>query len=138
MTSIRSLIALAVMTSLASVASAQESAPANRADVKADAKTAVKSGATAEGELPGAKSAGSTAAQSNTSREAVKSEAAAAAKSGQTAKGNATTYSGPEKPSQSSSTKSRAEVKAGATSNISAPAGESQTQNTNLPVTPKK
>ena len=90
MTHARSLIAIAALAACACVASAQPT----KADVKADAKAAVRSGKTAEGEKGGK------------------------------------AYSGPDKGEKVTSTASRTDVKRGATSAVSAPAGESKTQNT--------
>ena len=140
MTNARSLIALAVMAAFASVASAQTSTPAARTDVKADAKAAVKSGKTAEGELKDG-SASAPAGMSTSSRGDVKSEARAAVKSGTTAEGEkgptGSGYSGPDKGAKTGSTASRSEVKSKATSAVSSPPGETKTQNTERPVPPQ-
>jgi hypothetical protein len=138
MTHARSLIALAVVAAFTSVASAQTTTPPARADVKADAKAAVKSGKTAEGELKDG-SASAPTGMSDKSRTDVKSEANAAVKSGATAEGEkgGTSYSGPDKGVRTTSTASRTDVKGKATSAVSAPAGESKTQNTERTVAPQ-
>jgi hypothetical protein len=139
MTHARSLIALAVVAAFTSVASAQTTTtPAARSDVKADAKAAVKSGKTAEGELKDG-SASAPTGMSDKSRTDVKSEAKAAVKTGATAEGEkgGAGYSGPDKNARTGSTASRTEVKGKATSAVSAPAGESKTQNTERTVAPQ-
>lgn len=138
----RSLIALVATAAFASIASAQSPAP-TRADVKADAKTAVKTGQTAEGELPkGAASVPKSDIVSTKSRPEVKDEAKAAVKSGDVVKGEGdASYTGSPGSSRvtkgGASGKSRAEVKADrASSTGSAPAGSSQTLNTERTVPP--
>ena len=140
MTHVRTLIALAAMAGFASIASAQPTAAPMRADVKADAKMANKAGETAKGELPeGSASKPKAATTSTKNRVDVKSEAAAAEKSGTTAKGTGPgSYSGPEKAATGNrSGTTRDEVKADrAMSKASAPAGQSQTVNTETSVPP--
>ena len=139
MTHVRTLIALAAMAGFASVASAQSTSP-SRAEVKAEAKAAEKSGQTATGELQaGAASKPKSNTVSTKPRSEVKSEAKAAEKSGQTAKGEGpNTYSGPEKAATGNkSGTTRADVKADrAMSKATAPAGQSQTVNTETSVPP--
>ena len=145
MTHVRTLIALATMAGFASVASAQSTAApmradVNKADVKADAKTAVKTGETEKGELPkGTASKPMPATASTKAKADVKAEAAAAEKSGTTAKGTGpNSYSGPEKAATgNSSGTTRDEVKADAAmSKSKAPAGESKTVNTETSIPP--
>ena len=138
MTNARSLTALAVLAAFTSVAAAQTTMPATKADVKADARAAVKSGKTAEGEIKDG-SASAPSGMSDKSRADVKSEARAAVKSGTTAEGEkgGTTYSGPDKGTKTTSTAARSDVKASATSAVTAPAGESKTQNTERSVAPQ-
>ena len=138
MTHARSLIALAAMAAFASVASAQSTMP-TRTDVKAEARTAVKTGQTEEGELTkGAASKPKSDTVSTKARSDFKSEAKAAEKSGTTAKGDGpNTYSGPEK-STGRSDKTRAEVKSDAAmSKGKTPAGEAKTLNTERSVPPQ-
>ena len=139
MTHVRTLIALAAMAGFASVASAQSTMP-SRTEVKADAKTAVKTGETAKGELPaGTASKPMSDTVSTKARSDVKSEAAAAEKSGTTAKGTGpNSYSGPDKAATGNrSSTTRADVKADrAMSKASAPAGQSQTVNTETSIPP--
>ena len=139
MTPIRTLVALAAMSAFASVASAQSTMP-SRADVKADAKVAVKTGETAKGELPeGAASKPKANTVSTKARSDVKSEAQAAEKSGQTARGTGpNSYSGPEKSATGNrSGTTREEVKSDrAMSAASAPSGQSQTVNTERSIPP--
>ena len=136
MTHARSLIALAVLAAFTSVASAQPSPM--KADVKADAKAAVKTGKTAEGEIKDG-SASAPAGMSK-ARTDVKSEAKAAVKGATTAEGEkgGAAYGGSDKGAKITSTASRADVKATATSAIASPPGEPKTQNTEASLPPKK
>ena len=78
----KSLFALAAVATLFS-AQAALAQGATRAEVKADAASAVKAGAVAKGEGPAA----AAAPKSTKDRAEVKKEAAAAVKSGEVAKG---------------------------------------------------
>ena len=134
MTNARSLIALAVLAASTSLAFAQPAASPSRADVKADARAAVKAGTTDEGDLSvkGPGRVTKTEGMSGTSRTQVQADAKQAAKAGTTAEGDrgGPAYSGRDRAEKAQSTATRAEVKAGATSAISAPAGEPKTLNT--------
>ncbi len=114
MTNARSLIALAVLAASATLAVAQ-SVPANRADVKADAKAAVKAGTTDEGNLTTKGPGRVTKAEitSDKSRSEVKSDAKAAVKAGTTAEGEkgGPAYGERDKNKPITSTESRSDVK---------------------------
>ena len=86
MNNIRFLMALAAMGSIATAAVGQSTTVPSRADVKAEAREAVSSGTTAEGEI---KSGGASAPTGRTvlPRTSVKEDAKAAVRSGTTAEG---------------------------------------------------
>ena len=103
----RWLIALSALTTCASIVQAQTAAP-DRADVKAEARAAVKNGTTVNGERDDSPPPRRSA--STRSRGQVKAEARRATRSGDTARGEST-YKGPDTTANASSGKSRADVK---------------------------
>ena len=106
---LRLLIALSALAALAGPVVAQPASAPMRADVAADARAAVQSGSTAEGELVDSR-ASPRRATSDRSRSEVKREAKAAVKSGDTLRGEAI-YRGPDKAEAGASGRSRAQVK---------------------------
>lgn len=110
MPTFRYLLVFLALAAGTGVAAAQSTVAPTRSDVKAEARAAVKSGTTAEGELKD-NAASSPQGVSQKPRGQVKSEARVANRSSDTAKGES--YRGPERAARTSAMggKSRDEVK---------------------------